>query len=241
MGAFAGDLRNASLMQANAADARSGLGDFARAAERSIEALALSERLGADATKVFVAMNLGMATARLGRHAEGAARLRGAIDRFVAQSNRRGEGGARIYLARVLLETGALAEAEEQADRAVRLLGSTPPMRAHALATLGEVLLAQGKVAAALGSTRGGLEILQELGRIEGGDAFVRLAHARALARSGDAAEARAVLAPAAAALRASADRIDDLALRTSYLQAVPEHRGVLELAEELGASARRS
>jgi hypothetical protein len=66
-------------------------------------------------------------------------------------------------------------------------------------------------------------------------DAFVRLTFAEASAAAGEAGPARAALAAARDHLVEIAGRIDDPALRASFLERVADNRRTLELAREWG------
>jgi hypothetical protein len=62
------------------------------------------------------------------------------------------------------------------------------------------------------------------------------LALAECLIATGDALAAREVLDKAAGRILASAEAIEDPAIRESFLTRIPEHRRILELARELGS-----
>ena len=70
---------------------------------------------------------------------------------------------------------------------------------------------------------------------VEDGEATVRLAYAEALLASGHRADAVFVLADAMAWLQSRAQTLDDFNLRTSFLERIPEHRRIRELAANLG------
>jgi hypothetical protein len=65
----------------------------------------------------------------------------------------------------------------------------------------------------------------------EEGDALVRLTYAEALEAAGQHEPARKAIAEARDAIAWRASKIDDPALRTSFLEKVPENARTLELA----------
>jgi tetratricopeptide (TPR) repeat protein len=232
---MAGDLRNACLMTGVRGFALSELGQYRRAEEVLTRALVTAERLGLTSVAATARSNLGMVLARLGRPAEAEAALRAAIA-ALESSDRRHEGGSRAYLALVLRDAGALDAAEREARRARVLLEGALALRPLAGAVLGAVLLAAGRAQEALAAVTDAMRWPESGGNIEEGDALLRLTLARAHRATGDAASARAVIAEARNRLLARAHSIDDTDMRRSYVEAVPEHRATLELAEALEA-----
>jgi hypothetical protein len=180
------------------------------------------------------AHNLALVLARTGRLEEGHRLAVKGVEAFLAQSNRRLEGVARVYLAEVLRLEGDLAGAEREAREAAAKLEAAPPLRPLALATLADVLLAAGKTEPALEVAREATACVQAAGGVEEGDALVRLVLARALAASGDHEAARATLTAARAELLARAERIRDPALRRTFLDRIPEHAATLALTGEV-------
>jgi thioredoxin-like negative regulator of GroEL len=102
---------------------------------------------------------------------------------------------------------------------------------------LARALLAQGRPAEALVSSRDAYAQLERLGVVDDGEATIRLALAECLIAVGDTTAAREVLDKAAGRILASAEAIEDPAIRESFLTRIPEHRRILELARELVAS----
>jgi hypothetical protein len=103
-------------------------------------------------------------------------------------------------------------------------------MQIVAKGTLADVLLARGRPAEALTHAREAMQMLVSTGRLEEGEALVRLAHAEALEATGDHAAARAAVAEARDRLLAIAERIDE-SRRTTFLENVPENARTLALA----------
>lgn len=75
------------------------------------------------------------------------------------------------------------------------------------------------------------MTLLEAQGKIEEGEALIRLVHAEALSATGDGDAARAAIADARDRLLAAAARIDDPALRDSFLHNVPENARTLARA----------
>lgn len=71
--------------------------------------------------------------------------------------------------------------------------------------------------------------------QLEDGEASVRLAYAEAFAAGGNRPEAERVTSDAMLWLQRRAETIDDPAMRPAFLERIPEHRRMRELASELG------
>ena len=71
--------------------------------------------------------------------------------------------------------------------------------------------------------------------QLEDGEASVRLAYAEALAASENRGEAMGVIAQAMLWLQCRVQTLDDPEMRLSFLERIPEHRRLRELAAELG------
>ncbi len=174
-----------------------------------------------------------------GRLDEALAAVTRAVVAEKAQGNRYLEGLGRSSLARISRLRGDLAAAAAEALAAIDLLAHIPFDHAAARAELAAVRLAEGKPAEALALSREAYRrVLETPGY---GEAAVRLVHAEALHASGDAVEARAVLAGARRRLLDRAARIGDPALHATFLARVPEHARTLALAaREIGPEVAR-
>jgi tetratricopeptide (TPR) repeat protein len=170
--------------------------------------------------------------ARRGQLAEALAVEEESASFYRSVANQRREGQSRIYLAMIHGLAGGFEAAEREARAAVAGLASIRPTRAHALAQLAQVLLAQGRGAEAAVVAAEAAGILDELGGIDEGEALVRLVRAEALALEGREAEARATIAEAKRRLLARAARISHEAWRESFVRGVPENARTLELTE---------
>ena len=226
----AGDLRNACLMQGIRGFALSELGAYGEAETVLHAALTTAERLGLTSVAATARANLGIVFLRLGRASEGEATVRAAVAAFES-NDRRHEGGSRAYLALILRDAGALADAEQEARRAFELLEAAPALRPFAGAVLATVLLAAGDAQGALAVARDAMRWVEAGGNVEEGDALLRLTLARALFATGTTDEARRVIAIARDRLLARAATIEVAELRQTFLTSIPEHAMTLELA----------
>ena len=227
----AGDGRNACKERTNSGCAYNELGAYAEAERVLIDALATADRMGLRMIAAAARNNLGRALGQSGRLDDARRVEEEAVASFRVQGDRRMEGGSRIYLAVILTAQGDLGAAEREARSAVDLLVTVPQLRAHALAALAHVLLAEGRPADAIAPAREAMDLLEALGGMEEGEAFVRLIFAESLDRTGDRAAARAILEPSRAQILARADKISDPSWRRSYLESIPEHARTLALA----------
>ncbi len=226
----AGDLRSACLERVNLGGVTMEVGRYADAARALREGLAVAHPIGLNLVVAAAKCNLGLALARLGELDEGRRLEAEALALFVAQGERRMEGASRIYMAMILRLAGELDAAEQEARAAVEVLAVALPARACALATLADVLLAQGRAAEAEGAARRSVDLLETLGGIDEGESSARLAHARALDAVGDREGAEDAVARARDRVLERADKISDPAIRESFLS-IPENAATLELA----------
>ncbi|WP_437785660.1 serine/threonine-protein kinase [Sorangium sp. So ce1097] len=231
----AGDARMACSSRSNAGHLCNELGAYAEAAALLRAALADAERLALANTVAHAKENLGRALLHLGALEEARALEVEARRHFVAAGQRRLEGGTYIYLAEAFRLAGDLAAAEAEARRACELLADTPPLAPCVLATLANVLLAQGRAAEALELAGRAAElaaaVVTSLGHLETGESLVYLVHAEALAASGDMPRARAAIALGRDRLLERAGKIANRAWRACFLENVPENARTLALA----------
>jgi len=155
----AGDRRVATLYRINVGYALVAKGDVEEGHEALTAALFDAERMGVARLIALAKNNLGTAALHLGDVARARELQADAVEAYAASGNHRMEGGSRRNLAAALLAAGELEEAEEQAHCAVAILEVAPPLRAHALATLADVLLARGRAQEAVETTTQALAI----------------------------------------------------------------------------------
>jgi len=228
----AGDVRAQAMVMGNIAYGHMLVGHYEDAAALLGLVGAVSERLGLAHTIAGVKHNRGLALARAGKLAEGAAVEREAIEMLAAQGNTRVGAGARAYLATILRLQGDLEGAEREARAAAETQNPSPSVVALTLSTLSEVLLARGDARGALEAAERAREIIGQT--LDEHEVFVRLCLVRALRESGDLERARVEAAEALRRLTARAACISDPALRESYLRAVPENAATRTVCDEL-------
>jgi len=234
----AGDVRSAVRLRGNAGDVLAQLGLFEQAEAELRAALAAAERLGIHHAAAWVRQSLGGVLLRRRAFAEARALVEQSIS-ALAGADHRGEAFSRGYLSAILLDTGDLDGAQEEASRAIGLCEDVPSTRCVALATLARVLLARGLPSKALWAAEEAIELLEQLGGIDDGESLIRLTFAEALVAAGEHARAAAAIASARTRLLARAARIADLSWRRSFLEAVPENARTLALADELATAPR--
>ncbi|HLM76661.1 MAG TPA: serine/threonine-protein kinase PknK, partial [Polyangiaceae bacterium] len=234
----AGDRRNACSAGSDLGFANLEIGAYAEAAAVLRKVVETADRMGLVTAAASARQNLGMVLARLGELAEARRLEEQAILSFSAQLDRRMEGGARIYLAVIHLESGDLERAAEEAKAALDVLETAPSMRIHALATLAAVRLAQGRIDEALASVCEMMASLDEqtasfesLGDSADAESFIRLAHAEVLRAAGEIEASREAIRAARDRLLARARQFRRDALRDLFLRGVPENARTLELA----------
>jgi hypothetical protein len=111
--------------------------------------------------------------------------------------------------------------AEVECRRALRQLEKNASLLGFGRAVLASILVAQGRAAEALLASQAAVEMLGE--GVEDGETFIRLVRAQTLEAVGDLDAARDAAADAEKRLMGRADRIQDAALRESFLTRVPE------------------
>ena len=227
----AGDLRAAALMRTNLAWGFAEIGAWSEAEQPLRAAAAVADRMGLSFVLGGVKNNLGLVLARQGQLPEALAAETESVTFYRQVGNQRLEGLSRIYLAMIHGLGGTLDEAEREARAAVAILAQMPPTRAHALATLAQVLLARGQTAEAHAIAAEASALLEQLGGIDEGETLVRLVRAETLALAGDEPAARAASARAREQLLSRAERIREPAWRESFLTRVPENARTLALA----------
>ena len=186
----AGDARNGCALRDSLGYAWAELGDLTRAARSLAQALGTAERMGLAPVAAMARHNLGRVLARLGHVTEGRAVEEAALNAFIAQGDRRLEGGARVYLAEIHFLAGDFQRAELEARRAADILEEAmPPARMLASAWLARALLASGRVTEAVATLADAAALFERLGGIKEGAATLREVIADALAAAGDAPE----------------------------------------------------
>lgn len=228
----AGDRRSACTLRVHLGHGQIAIGAYALAEACLRSALETAHRMKLVSLEMSATNHLGFALLGRGLLDEARKLETEALAFFSDQGDKRLEGAALTCLAMILAAGGDPAGSEREAKRAVAALESLPTLRVTALATLARAELGGGRAADGLATARQACAILQHTGAsAEAEAALARLVYAEALLATGDAEGAGSVLSTARARLLARAERITDPVWRTSFLEAVPEHRETLALA----------
>jgi eukaryotic-like serine/threonine-protein kinase len=229
-----GDI-HACSMRINEASAASSLGLYgeAEALLRGVSHAVFQLEMGL--LKSSLLNNLADTLEGLGRLEEAESAAKQAIALAAEQGDLRTAGGTRIYLARILLLSSRIDEAEAVARASCNELTDVPTVVAHAEAILARVLLARGAIAEAAVVAARAESRLASGANVEEGEATIRLVYAEALAASGQAGQAREALRAARDRLLERAAKIKDPAAASSFLRAVRDNARTLELARAWG------
>ena len=205
------------------------VGRFAEAETILRRAGALAAELGAVRITTVATQNLALALFYGGNPTEALHTAKQAEQLARAQDSVRLAGAALVYQARALLALERPVEAHAAATRAVELLTAMPPTLAYAQAALADAALARADLIAATAAATHAERLLDELGAIEEGDAYVRLVLARTRLATGDRADARRIVIAAIARIDAAARGLSDPDARASFA-AVPEHAALARM-----------
>lgn len=135
-------------------------------------------------------------------------------------------------MAEVFRRSGDFAAADAAAEAALAL--AVPIDHPAILATLAGARLAQGRTLEALATAEDAMARYRELGFCSHffGTALLRVIHIECLLAADQHERARDAAADARAWLLGIADKIGDPQYRATFLEAVPEHRRILALAD---------
>ena len=227
----AGDMRAACRHLVSAAGACIELGSYGEAERALNDALLSVQHMGLTGVSAHVSYHQGMLLARLGDPRSALARADSAIDAFVAQGDRRMEVAARLYRAFFLSAADDLDRAERDVELVLEQAGTTPPLRAFGLAILAGAHLRNGRADRAAAPARESMNLLEALGGVEEGEAFIRLTYAEALDALGDQAGARDAIATARVRILERTAMIQDPHWKDTFVQRVRENARTLTLA----------
>ena len=241
----AGDARNTCLQRVNVGNGCAQIGAYEDAERALRDALAAATRIGLATVATVARHNLGHALAGLGALEEACAVEQQAAAEALALGDRRLQAATHLYLALILMTAGArrgerapgvptsAEEAERAARTALSCAGQMQPVVAYAQGALARALLAEGRADEAMAASAEGMRLLGELGRIEGGESLLRLAHAECLHAVGAVAPARGAIRAAREQLLLRAARIAEPTYRQRFLERIPENARTLALALE--------
>ncbi len=229
--ASAGDLRNACLQRANVGNAYALLGAYDLAENRVREALTVAASMRLGGFVESARSSWALALAHTGRFVEAVAALEQVIATCAQSRYVRHEARARVTLSWVRSMQGDHMASADAATRALAADPSSPHIRALALVLVARSLLPDRDRRRALDASAEAMDLMVAMGGIDGVEGLIRLTHAEALDAAGRAHEARAALAEARTRLLHHAAGIRDERWRRSYLEHVPEHARIVELA----------
>jgi tetratricopeptide (TPR) repeat protein len=227
----AGDMRAACRHLMSAAGACIELGAYPEAERALGDALSSAEHMGLSGVSANVWHHQGMLLARLGDPTSALGRAHSAIEAFAAQGDRRMEAAARLYRSFFLALAEDLGGAEIEVRRVIDQSGAPPPLRAYGLAILAATQLKSGRADRAASSAREALQLLDTLGGVEEGEAFIRLTYAEALEAIGDQEGAREAIATARVRLLERTAMIQDPKWKDTFIERVRENVRTVELA----------
>ena len=206
------------------------LGLYDEAEACLLEEVQLGQRIGSQRDVSYGQLNLGSIYARRGLLADAERMLREACKGFEAMGSASYQAEALGQLTGALTAGGDLDGAAEIAARAQRLSELEPSAEAYVLAKTSTLALVRGQPCEALAlSTRA-----QALVLTHGLTEFVaqiQLAHVAALHAAGESEAAQRAVQDALRWLTAQAGKVDDPALRMSFLEQVAEHVRLRALA----------
>ncbi len=117
---------------------------------------------------------------------------------------------------------------------ALQMVQDNSSLRPFARALLARALLGQRKVAAAMSLAEDAYCELEQLGKVQDGEAIICLAWVECLMAKPDLFRARAVLRRATEKIEILAGSISVSNWRETFLTRIPEHRRLVELAHAL-------
>jgi tetratricopeptide (TPR) repeat protein/predicted Ser/Thr protein kinase len=226
----AGDTRAACRHLVSAAAACIELGSYREAERALVDALASSQHMGLSGVSASVWHHQGMLLARMGDARAALGLADSAIEAFVAQGDRHMEANARLYRGYFLVLGDDLERAEREVRLALDNAGASPPLRAYGLAILASVYLQSGRPDRADACARESLQLLESLGGVEEGEAFIRLTYAESREALGDVAGARDAIQTARVRILERTAMIQDAQWKDTFVQQVRENVRTLEL-----------
>jgi serine/threonine protein kinase/tetratricopeptide (TPR) repeat protein len=141
---------------------------------------------------------------------------------------------ALLYLSLVHYLACDFGKSEARAREGLVAVDGNPALEPFANALIARALLRQGMVVEALHLAEHAHAGLETVGTVQDGEATIRLAYAECLLAVSRRQDARIVLAKAIDRLRGKARTIESPEWRRSFLLRIPEHKGIVELAESV-------
>lgn len=225
-----GNERNACLDGSNVGYILTALGDYQQAEITLRAVLRAGRSMDVDSVTSLYEGCLAIVLARSGKLDEAEM----CIERALAKRGApRTTGINTIYRAQIALMRGRARQATRYSESAIRILADFASYRAMACGVAALALLACNQIEVAASSARRAMDIAQKLGRLEEGDALVRLSYAESLVAAGEHTASRSAIRRARDHLLAQANNLRDPVRRESFLGNVLEHRRILELADK--------
>jgi tetratricopeptide (TPR) repeat protein len=215
-----GDRAGVALKLGNIGQCYADLGDVDRAESYLAKALKLAEQTGDLSAAADAAISLGQVKIQRRQLAEALELLERGLGFATENRERYQEIRALQYIALGQLYAGHPPEGALELARSATDLARKMPMLVgvmYGLSFQGLALSKMGQHADAVAATKEAVELLAEQGRPEGAEHILRW-HADVLGAAGRAADAKAALAQARAAVDAKAARLRDPGLRASFL-----------------------
>jgi tetratricopeptide (TPR) repeat protein len=189
---------------------------------------------------VAILTNLALLGAMSGNFEEAEAAGERAVTLARRQGDPRIEGISETHLSISHYLKGAYVDAEIHAQAAISLLANTLPSLPAGLAALSQALLSQGRAISALEYGQRAHRMLEEQGRVEDGEALIRVAYARCLSAFGLDDEAAAVFRAARTRLEQRATRITNPKWREAFLTRPLYHAEIMAIHSPPGGEAHR-
>jgi tetratricopeptide (TPR) repeat protein len=229
----AGDLRNACRERGHVGYAYMDLGVYDEAEKALRSALATAKRLGLVHVVATAKHNLGKALMNMGRLDEAIAVEVEAANELMALSDPRLGCAAWRYATEIELRRKDYAAAERALARSMSREDMPKPMYVVNLAIAADLLRATGRNAEALARAEEAYALLESLGSIEEGEAQLHLSYIEALLANGR--DAKRAITRAHKFVLERAAMVRDETWRKCFLENVPEHAKILELAAAAG------
>jgi tetratricopeptide (TPR) repeat protein len=143
---------------------------------------------------------------------------------------------ARLYASVTEHAAGDFVTAEEHARIGLEMVLDNPALRPFARALVARALLGQNRLTEAMPFAETAHQELEELGKVQDGEAMISLALAECLIAKSDLVAAKSVIGKAVEKLRTWAKTISVVSWQLSFLHCIPEHRRLIELARRMEA-----
>ncbi|MDB4973490.1 MAG: Serine/threonine protein kinase [Myxococcaceae bacterium] len=218
------------------------LGAYEEAEGCLLEEVQLGQRIGSTRDICYAQLYLGSIYARSGRHDAAERTLSEALKGYEKLALPSYQLEALCHLIGVQCARGELEQARCTSERALLLDLAEPAPRAYLRARASTLSLLSGRVEEALQQARSAHQLMRENDVTEF-FAMIEVSYIESLLAAGEQEAAASALAEAQRWLEAQAAKIDEPTLRRGFLQQVPEHARIFQLAaatlQLVGAAAK--